>query len=572
MRAISLGSLRVRLAILVLLAVIPSLVLVLYIARAQRFVALEAAHENLSRIVRATASDASGVIEGARQLLSGLALSHETRSGDPDACGGVMAKLLTTYPFYSALGVASAEGKVICSAVPLTNSVTVTDQDWFQQALQTRDFTVGEYQVDRATGKASINFAYPIVEAGQIQAVVFAALDLAHLAYRIALVTLPVGASAVVVDQRQTVLASFPEAGWQGQVAPESSLLQTVAAYRGQGTVEIADTNGVQRIYAFSPVGGKRGAVPAYVSVSIPTTTAVADVNEKSANYLLGLTLVSLLALAAAWFGGHTFVLGKVNEELERRVQERTKELAHEQLLLRMLMDNIPDTIYFKDTQSRFTRINRAQSEVLGLQSPDQAIGKSDSDFFTPEHAQAALADEQHILESDHGLISKAERIRRADGQFRWVTATKVPLRDKGGKVVGLVGISRDVTERVKAEHLLRNLVDSLPDLVYVKDTQGRYVADNPTHRAFLGLRSVEDIVGKTAFDFYPRELAERIRADDEAVLEAKVPVLNREEQFTNRRGETIRVSTSKVPYRDEQGSIAGLVCISRILGGGAPA
>jgi two-component system, sensor histidine kinase and response regulator len=276
---------------------------------------------------------------------------------------------------------------------------------------------------------------------------------------------------------------------------------------------------------------------------------------------------VSLLALAAAWFGGHAIVLGKANEELEQRVHERTRELEHEQLLLRMLMDNMPDTIYFKDKQSRFTRVNRAQAEVLGVPSPDQAIGKSDSDFFTAEHAQAALADERRILESGEGMISKTERIHRADGQFRWVTATKVPLRDAHGTVVGLVGISRDATERVRSEHLLRSLVDSLPDLVYVKDTQGRYVVDNPTHRTFLGLKTVEDVIRKTAFDFYARDLAERIQADDQAALDGKVPVLNREEHFTNHRGEKTRVSTSKIPYRDEQGKIVGLVCVSRIIG-----
>ena len=567
MKAISLGSLRVRLVILVLLAVIPALALILYTARVQRLVATESSHESLSRIASLTASDVSGIIEGAQQLLQGLAQFHEIRGADSAACGAVMKKLVGMYSFYSALGVASPDGNVICSGVPLTNSVSVMDRSWFRQTLQTRGFVVGESQVDRLTGTPSINFAYPINEAGRIQSVVFAALDLRYLSGRVSLIKLPENASLVVADRKGTVLASSPMAGWQGRSSSESSLLISAAVYRGRGTTEITDPDGVQRIYAFCPVGGKPGAADAYVSVSIPTAIALADANEQLAHNLLGLAVVSLLALAAAWFGGHTIVLGKANDELEERVQERTKELAHEQLLLRMLMDNMPDTIYFKDAQSRFTRINPAQAEVLGLKSSDQAIGKSDADFFTPEHAQAALADERRILESGESLISKTERIHRADGQYRWVTATKVPLRDARGTVVGLVGISRDVTQHMRAEHLLQVLVDNLPDLVYVKDNQGRYVVDNAAHRNFLGLQTSEQIVGKTAFDFFPREQAERIRADDQAVLEAKIPLLNREEQLTNRRGEKTSVSTSKVPYRDEQGHIAGMVCISRIIG-----
>jgi PAS domain S-box-containing protein len=567
MKANSLGSLRVRLVLLVFLAMVPSLALILYTARVQRSIARGAARENLFRIASLAASDTSQVMEGAQQLLGGLAQSQEIRSGDPAACGTMMAKLLAIYPFYSTLGVASPEGKVICSAVPLTNSVTVADRSWFRQVRQTRSFAMGEYQVDRPSGKASITFAHPIEEAGHLQSVLFATLNLKYLNSRIGRVQLSDGVSLVVVDRQGTVLASSSTAEAPGSPAREASLLKSVVAQRGRGTEEVIDNDGVRRMYAYYPIGAKRGA-EAYVSVSIPATIALAEANEELSHNLLGLTVVSLLALAAAWFGGHAVVLHKANDELEQRVQERTKELAHEQLLLRMLMDSMPDTIYFKDPQSRFTRVNRAQALVLGVESPDQAVGKSDADFFTAEHAQAALADERRILESGKGLISKTERIRRADGRFRWVTATKVPLRDAGGTVVGLAGISRDVTERMIAENLLRVLVDNLPDLVYIKDTQGHYVMDNAAHRNFLGLRTVEQIVGKTVFDFYPKELAERIRADDQAVLESKIGVVSREEQFTNYRGEQTAVSTSKVPYRDEQGEIAGLVCISHIIGG----
>jgi PAS domain S-box-containing protein len=566
MKAASLGSLRMRLVFLVLLAVIPSLAFTLYTANMERRIATMAAHEDLSRIAILTAADTSRVIEGARQLLGSLAQSPDVRGGDHAACNAALTKLRTTYPFYSTLGVVSPEGDVICSATRLTNSVTVADRGWFRQVLHTRDFAVGVFQVGRVSGKASINFASPIEVAGRIQSVVFAALDLAYLNDVIGSVRIPDGASLVIADREGTVLACFPTADCKGTTAPESSLLKSAATYGGRGITEIDGADGARRICAYYPVGGKRGTADAYVSVSLPNAIALADTNRQLKRNCLGLAVVSLLALAAAWFGGHAFILGKANEELEERVHERTRELEHEQLLLRMLMDNMPDTIYFKDRQSRFTRVNRAQAEVLGLPSPDQAIGKSDSDFFTAEHAQAALADERRILESGDGMISKTERIHRADGQFRWVTATKVALRDARGTVVGLVGISRDATERVRAEQLLRSLVDSLPDLVYVKDTRGRYVVDNPTHRAFLGLKTVEDIVGKTAFDFYPRDLAERINTDDRAALEGKVPVLNREEHFTNHRGEKTRVLTSKIPYRDDQGRIVGLVCVSRII------
>lgn len=130
--------------------------------------------------------------------------------------------------------------------------------------------------------------------------------------------------------------------------------------------------------------------------------------------------------------------------------------------LFDILMDNIPDTIYFKDTESRFTKINKAQARLLGVDNPEDAIGKTDFDYFTKEHASNAYKDEQGLFIKGKPVISKPERIRAADGQFRWVTTTKVPIKNKAGKIVGLVGISRDITRLKQAEERQTQLLKEL--------------------------------------------------------------------------------------------------------------
>jgi PAS domain S-box-containing protein len=90
---------------------------------------------------------------------------------------------------------------------------------------------------------------------------------------------------------------------------------------------------------------------------------------------------------------------------------------------------------------------------------------------------------------------------------------------------------------------------------------------DNPAHRGLLGVRRPEDVTGKTVFDFYPRELAEEFTADDKTVLAAQVPLINRSEFVTDHRGQKIPVLTSKVPWRDKDNKIIGLVCIGRNTG-----
>ena len=159
------------------------------------------------------------------------------------------------------------------------------------------------------------------------------------------------------------------------------------------------------------------------------------------------------------------------------------------------------------------------------------------------------------------------------DGTERWVSTSKLPLRDADGDIVGTFGISREITERKQAEKtlakehsMLLTLIDNLPDFVFIKDAKGRYVFDNAAHRAFMEVGTLDGIVGKTVFDFYPNDLATPLHADDQGVLSGGTPVLNRQEHLTDRKGRKIPVVTSKIPYRDEQRKIVGLVCISHVL------
>ncbi|HZY42693.1 MAG TPA: GAF domain-containing protein, partial [Anaerolineae bacterium] len=102
--------------------------------------------------------------------------------------------------------------------------------------------------------------------------------------------------------------------------------------------------------------------------------------------------------------------------------------------------------IYFKDAASRFTRINRAQAHTLGIADPQQAVGKTDADFFPPELAALMLAEERQIIETGQPVLSREEYNPTRDGQPRWFSVSKNPLFDQTGHIVGLVGMSRDIT------------------------------------------------------------------------------------------------------------------------------
>lgn len=132
--------------------------------------------------------------------------------------------------------------------------------------------------------------------------------------------------------------------------------------------------------------------------------------------------------------------------------------LADHGFLLSALLDHIPSGIYFKDRRSRFILINRAEARTLNLEAPDEAIGKSDSDFFTEDHAKDAFSDEQQIVQSGQPLLDKEEMETWPDGRVTWVSTSKMPLLSPEGEIIGTFGISRDVT---KSRHTRQALMES---------------------------------------------------------------------------------------------------------------
>ena len=249
--------------------------------------------------------------------------------------------------------------------------------------------------------------------------------------------------------------------------------------------------------------------------------------------------------------------------------------MGRERNLLSTLMDNIPDFIYFKDAKSRFVRTNRAHAKAFGLSDPDEAVGKTDFDFFTKEHAWSAYEDEQRIIQTGQPIVGQVEKETWPDRPDTWVSTTKMPVRDEKGDVVGTFGISRDVTESKRAEEtlarersLLRTLIDVIPDYVFVKDAESHFVLDNTAHLHVLGVKSQEELIGKTDLDIFPEELARIYYVDEQQVMQSGIPLIDREESVTDSTGKTQWLLTTKVPFRDAAGKTVGLVGISHDITG----
>ncbi|MBN1867919.1 PAS domain S-box protein [Candidatus Sumerlaeota bacterium] len=253
--------------------------------------------------------------------------------------------------------------------------------------------------------------------------------------------------------------------------------------------------------------------------------------------------------------------------------QEAEEALAREQYLMTFLMGVVPDHIYFKDRDSRFLRISKAQATRFGLESPEQAVDKIDFDFFTEEHARQAYNDEQEIIRTGRPLVNFEEKETWPDGRETWASTTKMPLRDRDGNIVGILGISRDVTEHKAAEEalkesqqMLRDVLDTIPVRVFWKDRDLRYLGCNSGFLKDAGLESLDRIVGMDDSQMPWGEYAELYRKDDAEIIETGIPKLFFEEPYLTSDGVRRWVRTSKIPMRDASGEIKGILgCVEDI-------
>jgi len=135
--------------------------------------------------------------------------------------------------------------------------------------------------------------------------------------------------------------------------------------------------------------------------------------------------------------------------------------LDRERELLRTLMDHLPDSIYFKNEKSQFLRINKALAQRFGLADPTEAVERSDSDFFTGEHAEQSLRDEREVIQTGKPIVGLEEKETWPDGRETWVSTTKLPLVDSSGTITGTFGVSRDITDRKRREEELQKAMEA---------------------------------------------------------------------------------------------------------------
>ncbi len=384
---------------------------------------------------------------------------------------------------------------------------------------------------------------------------------------------------------------------------------------------------------------------------------------------------------------------------LVRDITDRNRtaeELYRSRQMLQLVLDNIPQRVFWKDRALRYLGCNRAAADDAGLADPQAIVGRSDFDLAWRESAAAYQQDDRQVMETGQPRLNYEEPQVRADGSQLWLRTSKVPLRNQAGEVIGLLGSYEDVTDRKQAEaalresearlaailrlsplaigvttvadsrftevndafervmgycraevigrtsfelnlwaeadtrarmlqelrqsgraeqletrlrrksgeifpalmsvgmvelrsvsclivmtvditerqqaaaaldrerRLLRTVIDNVPDQIFARDRDCRFSLNNRSDAWAMGQSAPEALLGKRDDDFYPPDLAAAYRADDRRVMETGQPLIDREEPCTTPDGSRRWMLTTKVPLRDSEGQVVGVVGIAR--------
>ncbi|MBI3547065.1 MAG: EAL domain-containing protein [Gammaproteobacteria bacterium] len=384
MKSSALSSLRARLLVLVLLAAIPALAMIVHTGLEQRKQAQAMVVSRAQQIVDLASKNQQQLIQETRQLMMVLAQVPPIRNGDGSVCGNFLVGLLKEHPRYANFGVMRKNGDIFCSALPWPTIINSADRLYFRRVLETHNFSIGEYQIGRITGKGTINLGYPVLDAaGNLQRVIFAAIDLAWLNQLTADMRLPDNSSLIIVDHNGTVLVHQPNPShWLGQSIVTSQLFKKMRG-RTEGIFQILGPDKIDRLYAFGALQDAGGKLQTYLAVGIPSAVAIAEVNGVLLRNLMALVGVTLLLLTAAWIGGDVFILRRVSALLNavRRVdagdlsarsgmsggRDEISELARafDGMTARLEQRNIR----IKENETRIARLSRVYAVLAGINS-----------------------------------------------------------------------------------------------------------------------------------------------------------------------------------------------------------
>ncbi len=476
-------GLTARMIVVIAMAMAPVTVMVGYSFYDQRARAMADAEVTVLHLAEHADTEVHNVLRAARDMLLAISRSEGASNPEGQGCSAFLREIKPELQQFHNLGVILANGKLACSALKNPGNVDLSDRRYFRDARNSKTLSVGDFQRSRIAPYASLNVGYPVTDAsGSVLGVVYGALNLGALDQALAGINLPPGGVAVLLDRERTVVSVYPGPGeWVGK--PVSDGLMPVAGIeRGARPTMRADTDGVERLYAFHPVSLPGSGL--VVGVGIPVEGVLAATHAQLAHTVARTLIALTVALIGAWalgwfwvvqpaaalvraarrvaqgdFSARSGVAGIAGElgGIARAFDDMAASLERSETRYRATFEHAALGIAHLSQEGRFIRVNRRLGEILGY-GPDELLRLDMAGVTHPEDRELGQRLVRRVIAGKHtGRVLEARYLRK-DGAIFWARMTLSFVHAAEGESDFFIVVLDDISEQKWAERRIERL------------------------------------------------------------------------------------------------------------------
>jgi PAS domain S-box-containing protein len=499
MKPIRWRSISRNLYVIVLLAILPALGIILYSGLEQRQHYIEHAKKDVLLLTQAMAESQKDIAHSVRQVLTTLSLIPEIQNADRRLCRDIFRAVMKKNPNYINIALTDLNGDILTSGKPLTMK-NLGDRKHVRGVLERVEFSIGEYIISRiGAATPAFAFAYPVLDNnGKLKSVLTTAIRLSHISDFHDISNLPEYSFVAVTDHKGTRLFYYPPKESTNPVGKQIKMQSWDRANKAREPEIFIDhgSDGIRRIFAFVPVRFETDDTPyLFVWTGTPEAYVVAPANEAMVRNLLLLIIATVMSLLIAWLIGKKTLLypiqnlvnltrkfaqgnlearselaatpdefgmlTKVFHDMADTLIANQKTLREREEKYRLLTENATDVIWTMDMDLNFTYISPAIERIQGWSEEDVA-SLTINNVLTPQSIEKILKRlESHVVncaKTDNYNISDRFELELycKEGTTIWAEISASFIQGEDGKPVGILGVSRDITERKKLESQLR--------------------------------------------------------------------------------------------------------------------